>query len=391
MLEFQDREGVLAELCALAQDGLLLNLFGEKGIGKSRVLQEAERKLQVEKPPAFVLRIDLEELENITDRPTAVLRAIIEQAAGRIRGIWESNEQVAAVIVAQLAELTRHIPVYVMFDTTEVLQGDSAFWDWLHRNLTEPLVVDGRVKQIYAGRIPVPWRRFELRRTVKFLPLGPITPTAASRALVEEALLQSNPRLKNVEDLHLAINIVLEFSFSHPLLSETLAAYVAQHWPPAQPLTQFKTTLCEQGVRKFINESLFKDVEAQWIHILWWASALDWFDPTILKEYLKHVMPELDEKPDYYFIQEIAELRKHNRIIWQESQGDRLHGLIQDIVRQCLKTMDPDRYEYACAAAAETFEAIAGEFAEEDSYAQQFRNEAGGYRRRLQEFEEAKQ
>lgn len=389
MIEFQDREDVLDELCAPVSQSMLLNVFGETGIGKSRVLRETERKLREDKkPPALVLRIDLEKFKDAADRPTAVLRALIDQAEGRVSGIWQSNEQVAAVIVAQLGALAAHTQVYLMFDTTEALQEDSEFWDWLHQNLTEPLVIDGRVKQIYAGRIPVAWRRFELRRTVKLLPLGPITPIDASRTLVEQALLQCNPALEEAEDLQSAIDVVLEFSFGHPLLSERLSAYVAQHWPPVQPLAQFKKTLCEQEVTTFINESLFKGMDQQWIDILWWASALDWFDPTILQQYLTRVMPELGEKPDYFFIREMARLRTHNTVVWQERRGDRLHGLIQDIVRQCFKTVDVERYRRACQAAAETLEFIAGEFSEEDSYAEQFKNEAVTYRQRLHRLEE---
>jgi len=388
MAEFQDREDVLAELCAPVSQSLLLNVFGETGIGKSRVLQETARRLQIDKPSSLILQINMEKFADAEDRPTAVLRALIDQAEGHVSGIWQSTEQVAAIIVGQLGALAAHAPVYLMFDTTEALQEDNAFWDWLHQNLTEPLVVDGRVKQIYAGRIPVSWRRFELRRTVKLLPLGPITPVGASRSLVKQALLQSNPALKETEDFQPAIDIVLEFSFGHPLLSERLAAYVAQHWPPAQPLAQFKEALCAEEVVPFIDQALFEDIEPPWNKILWWASVLDWFDPTILQQYIEEVMPEMQGKPDYFFIREVAQLRTHNTVVWQEKRGDRLHGLIQDIVRQCLKTVDVTRYRRACEAAAKTFESIANEFSAEDSYAEQFKNEAEIYHQRLRRLEE---
>ncbi|MBN2005489.1 MAG: AAA family ATPase [Anaerolineae bacterium] len=383
MAEFLDREDVLNELCAPVSQSQLLNVYGETGIGKSRVLQEATRKLQANQPPAFVLHVDMENLKDAADRPKAVLQTLIKQAGDRVGGTWQNPEQVAGLIVAQLGALTTHTPVYLMVDTTEALQEDGDFWDWLHKNLTEPLVIDGRVKQIYAGRIPVSWRRFELRRTVKMLPLGPITPLAVSRTLVEQVLLQSNPEFKDVDDLQSAIDVVLEFSFGHPLLSEKLAGYVAGHWPPAQPLAQFKKTLCEENVTPYINQSLFENVDALWTEILWWASVLDWFDPTILQQYLKRLMPELEDKPDYFFIHEIARLRKHNTVVWRELEGDRLHGLIRDIVRQCLKTIDVNRYRRACQAAFETFQSIADEFSEEESYAQQFQEKAEIYRQQL--------
>lgn len=388
MAEFQDREEVLTELCAPASQSLLVNIFGETGIGKSRVLSEAAHKLKRDEPQSLVLWIDMEELVDADDRPTAVLHALIDQAEGRVSGIWQSPEQVAAVVVGQLSALAAHTPVYLMFDTTEALQEDNAFWDWLHQNLTEPLVVGGRVKQIYAGRIPVAWRRFELRRAVKLLPLGPITPVEASRALVRQTLLQSNSALQDAETLPQAVDMVLEFSFGHPQLSERLATYIADHWPPKQPSAQFKEELCTQEVAPFIRQSLFQDIEPPWDEILWWTSVLDWFDPTILQQYIERVMPEMQGKPDYFFIREVARLRTHNTVVWREQRGDRLHGLIRNIVRQCLKTMDVERYERACLAAAEIFESIATEFTEEESYAQQFENEAAIYRQRLQELEE---
>ncbi|MBN1878201.1 MAG: ATP-binding protein [Anaerolineae bacterium] len=386
---FQNRDEPLQIICdSTSNDNILLDVYGEAGIGKSRLLQEARLRLQKRNSSTIVLILDIASLQIAADRPTALLQTLLDQAEGKLRCNEQSNEEQAESIVVQLNELAAQTPVYLMFDTTETLQDDVEFWDWVHLYITEPLVIERNVRQIYAGRVPVPWRRFELRRAVRLLPLGTITPVGASRRLVEQALLQGNPALKERGDFQAAIDVVLEFSFGHPLLSEKLAAYVASHWPPDQPLAQFKKTLCEQEVKKFINEFLFKGVEEQWIRILWWASVLDWFDPTILQEYLKHVMPELGEKPDYYFIQEVAKLRTYNRVIWQESRGDRLHGLIQDIVRQCFKSVDRDGYRSACLAAAETFESIAEEFSAEDSYAQQFTDEAAIYRQRRQSLEE---
>ena len=142
-------------------------------------------------------------------------------------GLWESAEQVARTVVAQLSQISVHTPVYLFFDTTEALQEDNVFWDWLHEHLTEPLVIEGRVKQIYAGRVPVRWQRFELRRVVKLLPLGPISPLEASKTLIKQALLEANPALKDLKKLQQSIDMVLEFSFGHPLLAVNLAAYVA--------------------------------------------------------------------------------------------------------------------------------------------------------------------
>ena len=386
---FQDRVESIQVICDFTSDNVLLNIFGEAGIGKSRLLEEARLKLRGENPSALVIILDIESLaQTTTDRPAIFLQQMIDQAEGKLNRRYQSDDQLADSIVSQLNELAAYTQIYLMFDTTEALQDDIEFWDWVHLYITEPLVIERKVMQVYAGRIPIPWRRFELRRAVKLLPLGPITPVEASHALVEQALLEVNLALKGTETLPQAIDTVLEFSFGHPRLSEKLATYVANHWPPTQPIAQFKKMLCKQEVKTFINKTLFEDMEAQWIDILWWVSVLDWFDPTILQQYIERVMPEMQGKPDYYFIREVARLRTHNTVVWREQRGDRLHGLIQNIVRQCLKTMDPKRYKKACLAAAETFESIATEFTEEESYAQQFKSEAVIYRQRLQGLEE---
>ncbi len=386
---FQDRTEPIQLICDFTPNNILLNVYGEAGIGKSRLLKEAKLKLQETSPAALVIIVNIETLAHITtDRPAVFLRQVIEQAEGRLNDQYENNDQLADAVVSQLNKFATDTPTYLMFDTTEALQDDVEFWDWVHLYVTEPLVVERRVRQVYAGRIPVPWRRFELRRAVKLLPLGPIAPVEASRALIEQVLLETNPTLKGAETLSQTIDIVLEFSFGHPQLSERLATYTAQHWPAAQPVEQFKKTLCEQEVKNFIDKTLFEGMDKLWIDILWWASVLDWFDPTILQQYIERVMPEMQGKPDYFFIREIARLRTHNTVVWREQRGDRLHGLIRNIVRRCLETMDIERYKHACLVAVETFESIALEFTEEESYAQLFKNEAATYRQRWQSLEE---
>ncbi len=385
---FQNRDEPLQIICDLASnDNILLDVYGEAGIGKSRLLQEAKLRLQKRNPRALVLILDIAPIQSVQDRPAALLQTVLDQAGGKLCLNGRNNEEEAESIVVQLNEVAAQIPVYLMFDTTETLQNDAEFWDWVHLYITEPLVIERKVRQIYAGRVPVPWRRFELRRAVRLLPLGPITPADASRALAEQVLRKNNPTLGE-KDLHLAVDMALEFSFGHPLLSETLAVYIANHWPSTLPLPQFKKELCVQAVAPFIRQHLFQDIPAPWDKGLWWASVLDWFDPTILQQYLKKVMPELKDQPDYFFIREVARLRMQNTVIWQERRGDRLHGLIQDIVRQCFKTMDVKEYRRACLAAAETFEAIAQEFNAEDSYRKQFEDEAAIYYQRGQSLEE---
>lgn len=386
---FQNRKWELDQLCLDTDEAILLNIYGEGGIGKSSLLREAEQRLHTENSPTLVLFVDFRELQ--TSQPEALLRAIIAQAPDQLSVTGQNVEQVAGQIVAQLSILTEHKRVYLMFDTTELFQEEMDFWRWLETNLIGPLAVEGRVRQIFAGRVPAPWRRVEVRRILKLLPLEPLATDYAARDFVREVLQKNNPKLKGTEKdkakVEKAVTLVLEFSFGHPLLSEKLAAYIAIHWPAAvSDKYQFKVDLCREIVKPFIEQVFFGEIKPPWIEILWWISVLDWFDATILQRYLALVEPELTkDQPDYFFIQGISRLRLHYTIIWREERGDRLHGVAGKIVRHCLEVLEPERYRRAYQAAAKTLEALAGEFPKEYPEFEQYRLEAAAYRQRVKQ------
>ncbi len=377
---FQNRERALAQICADTDQTVLLNIYGEGGIGKTRLLKEARQQILTMFSSALILYVDMKQIQS--GQMESVLLALMEQAQGQLQIADQDAEQVAGEIVTQLSILAENMAVYLVFDTTELFQENMSFWHWMESYLVGPLAVEGRVRQIFAGRVPVPWRRVEVRRIVKHLPLEPLSPDNDARNLVHEILQENNPSLEDEKTLQEAVDIVLNYSIGHPALSEKLANYVATRWPTSSPY-EFEQGLCQQVVKPFIVQQFFKDIEHPWDKILWWASVLDWFDATVLQRYLKKVAPELiKDRADYFFIQGISRLRIHHTIIWREERGDRLHGVVGIIVRQCLKTLEPDRYHRACQAAAETLEALADEFPKEYPEYQQYHQEAKDYRQR---------
>jgi hypothetical protein len=390
MPAFQNREEELERICTDTDQVALLDVYGEAGIGKSRLLDEAAQRMRAKSPPALVLKVDFRPLAGeLAARPESILHSLSAQAQGRLGDEWRDLGHVDDQVVARLSALTGRMPVLLMFDTTEVLQKDMDFWRWMEEHLVGPLAVEGQVRQVFAGRVPAPWRRIEVRRALELLPLDPLSPQDAAQRLIQEVLQTQNPALEEGRTLEQAIGLVLEFSFGHPLLSERLATDVASRCS-ALPLDTFKRELCEQVVRPFVEQHLFEGVEHPWNEILWWASVLDWFDVTVLQCYLRRVAPVLiEDKPDVFFIQGITRLRIHNTVVWREEHGDRLHGVIGDIVRHCLEVVDPERYRRACRAAAETFEALVSEFPENDQDAQQYYLEAEMYRQRAQQEAEA--
>ncbi|HDQ72381.1 MAG TPA: hypothetical protein ENN19_09825 [Chloroflexi bacterium] len=384
MPTFQNRQPELKKL--IMDPGSLWNVYGEAGIGKSRLLEEFANCFQ-EDPPALVLKLDMKQVANGgADRRERLLRAMIAQAKDWIQGHWTNPEQAAGQIVNQLNDLTKRMPVLLLCDTTEVLQENMDFWRWMEAHVVGPLVVEGRVQQVFAGRVPVPWRRVEVRRALKLMPLTPLSATGAARDLIREVLIQENSDLEAQESLDELLELILTLSFGHPLLSKELASFMALRWPTERSPADVQRMLCQRVVQPIVKERFFKNVSAPWDEILRLASVLNWFDATILQRYLQRVAPTLiEDRSDYFFIQGITRLRIQNTVVWREERGDRLHGVIGDIVRHCFQVTEPEAYRQACLAAAETFAALADEIPGESPEAEPYYQEAESYRQRAEE------
>ncbi len=389
MPSFQNREGDLTLLCD-QNAPLLLDIFGEAGIGKTSLLGEAQARFGAQSSPPLVVYLDWDSLSGVppADRGLHVLKALAA-VVPQLAPTAETNEDAEAnQIVARLHACTP-APV-LMFDTTETVQIDMGFWAWLETQLVAPLLAGGYVRQVFAGRVPAPWRDFDVRTQVVMHHLAPFeTQTGPARELILEVFRQRAPAL----DKHAAVlltDLILEFSCGHPGLSKGLATWVteseAERWP-AQDLRELRRHMASEEVKRYIDEHLFAKVEPAWRSILWWASILNWFDITVLRQYLVMLveagLTSLERTHlndwDSFFLHSIDRLRLQDTAIIWEGSGYQLYGVTRDIVRYCLRITDSLGYRRANQCAGDVISALAREFTPEEEGFQRYMREAAMY------------
>jgi len=383
-LPFQDRERELDDLLSSLAQAPLWHVYGEAGIGKSRLLRELQREARARwGEQIVVVYVDLRVVVNFTgDRPQALLREIAQKAQE-----WLDCVEKASDVVVGLEDLVseRGRSVILMLDTTECLQRDAAFWRWAEASLIGPLAIGGRVSQVHAGRIPAPWQRWEVRSAVRRMPLGPLPRVSeegraeqAARELLREAIAGRKPGLEPgiIEG---AVDLLDRLSFGHPLLSQELAAYAADRLPDAlaEP-EQFALELSEHVTESFLREIVLAGVDSTWQEILRWASVLEGFDSQILRRFVQDLwcllgkaqasywpavsypegkgpqaLGELAAKEEHDYVQGIAEMRvRHALVWWYEDRGYAVHGVLRQIIARHLEVISPERYGVACLAAA---------------------------------------
>jgi len=388
MPKFQNRELALETLCNLSEENILINIYSEPGIGKTVLLQEVERRLKQQYPSILVIWVDLRTVEAKPkgQRAETLLSMIRQGAEGTLEPFWGEPNEAAGQLVGKFSQLAEQRKVLILVDNTEAVQEDRDFWLWLEATILSPLLIEGQIHHIYAGRIPVRWHRLEIRRVVKSLPLDPL-PDNHARELVREQIIESNPELSSSRNLDEMVAFVTASAFGQPLLLIKIAKVVAERWAEMD-LGELQISVYKDVIQPYINDEMFNDVEEPWKQILWWMSILDWFDSMILQRFLQQVAPELLQgRPEIYIIQNLSRLRTTKRVIWAAGQGDGLYGVIGEITRCCMMVLDPERYRFGCQVAQNIFNELASELSTNDDDIESYRRFASQYQERASQEE----
>jgi hypothetical protein len=380
---FQNRVDELKKISDPPVASLVLDIYGEAGIGKSRLLMEARERCR--QAGRTVLLIDLN-VADPGDLTGLVTKALVE-VPEPLRIGWAGPEDAAARIVRWLAEAAQvKEPAYLMLDTTEHLQNEDAFWRWLEANLIAPLLVQNkaRVLVVCAGRMPAPWRRFEVRRRVSTLALQPLPPGAGAEDLLQAALQPCRGVLTD-EEWSALLAMLSDLAFGHPRLSLDLTQYCTSSLKAglsaalADP-DALRHTLCRNVVAPTARDYFYQGLDPTWIAALEWASVLRQFDAQLLREYVEACDPDLTVcHNELDFVTGLMELRSRHALIWQAGSGYTVHGVLGQIIRRNMQILEPERYGTACRAAAALFSRMAKQSQPRSPDRQRYRETAREY------------
>jgi hypothetical protein len=397
-LTFRDREREIKEIVTGPSEGVRArNFYGEAGIGKSRLLVEGAASLQAN-PSALVLHVDLAGLAQLRDgRPLALLKVLAEQT-GISPVLTDDSDAAAAQIVDYLSVVGGTRQVTMLVDTTESLQDDTGFWQWFEKHVLSPLVSEGNILVVLAGRLPAPLRLVEVRRHLRVTSLEPLPVSGAASELVREVLevarcgAPTSGALTATEwDTELEeklTDIALAFSHGHPLLSQKIALYLADpvHREPADSL---RRRVAEEVVGPFIEKEFFpfKPEMTRWQLLMKWASALDWFDATVFYRFDVAMSGSQRSETEwqYEFVKAMAQLRSPYAVVTWQDEGYTLVGTVKSIVASYMQAAQRDEYRKALRAAAKVFNQIADEyFTDSPQAGEPYRKAAWSYEQRLE-------
>jgi hypothetical protein len=394
---FQDRVLELTAMTAGPSEGVrVLNFHGEAGIGKSRLLKEGAARLSAN-PQALVLRTDLTALSSQREGRSLTLLRQLTEGSAQLAIAADDSDTIAAQLVDRLNMVASDRRVTVLVDTTEAIQDDTGFWQWFERSLLSPLISEGNVLVVLAGRLPAPIRLVEVRRYLKVWPLEPLPIKDDARQLVREVLTATpgsfaldDPR-ETKRGTKLAdefADLVLSFSHGHPRLSEEIAQFLAV--PGNQePADSLRRRVAEEVVRPFIDRELFpfRPDMARWRPLMEWASVLDWFDATVFYHFDLALsgsqQPEIEWQ--YDFVKAMAQLRAPYAVVKWEGAGYTLVGTIKSIVASYMQAARHVEYIRSLRAAVEVFDQIVEDlFADNPQAGEPYGKAARSYEQRLE-------
>lgn len=357
-----DREEEL-ELVKTALDAIIngkatratvLEFYGLAGIGKTILLQENKRQCREANVPfAFADLAGMGTMEEgaparLVDHlmhqlevqsfplPTrlSVARDVFWRERAKPSGPKDPRLQTLTQEFVHYLEkvLTRPQPIALILDTTDACH--EGFLLWLSRDVLGPLINNGTLLGIFAGRACVDEWDSEIRRMRQKYSLRPFTVKDT------ENHLQHLP--KGAQYVPVAPE-VQKLTHGHPYSNEAVVYWLNELGIDAVQVAESRTELACRLREVVIEKYIMGELEPWLRSLLELAGIPRWFDGYVLKTLIAQFLPELDgDKPMQYYIAKIVNLMDTKLVSYE--RGYQVDRLLRQMQGTYLAILEPERF-----------------------------------------------
>jgi len=350
----------------------IINFVGVVGIGKTSLLHQVFEDCQSQKIPVVFTDLGKDSYQKAEEGRLAVLADVLQSVSeiqvstrsfqkaksqleetfrnqqdedGNLKddltSIRQREEQLEVVKSEFMGTLikwvhrTDYTPLVLLFDNTD--RTDPQLMDWLEESVISPLIRTERVLAIFAGRSPVRWKRFEVRRRVYQYKLQPFN-IGQTRVQIQKYTMLSDK--------------IIGLTFGHPYGNAKVAETVQSlETKERENITRdnfdnYRLQLMDELARVLIDQHIMRDVHPELKQALRVISILRHFDVNALRVILtRFLSPQFGGKGGGYYLSMVARMVETTLVEWDSvRKGYAIDLSVRRMLALHLQLTDQDKY-----------------------------------------------
>jgi len=335
--------------------GMLCGACAEMGVPYARIDFNARYNPDVHKYAGDPILVIKELSEHLNRRGSTELEEAIREYEslpadnGYHRDL--ASDEVVRAFRRYVRELLERDPVVFLFDTTD--KAPPVVLAWLEEHVVSFLSQTGRCIFVFAGRAPLHWHRFEVRRRVRSERL-----TAFEPELVEKQfkLDRKHPQLVVLSER------AYRLTSGHPMGSAVVLRYLGELADQGECVNEetfprYEPKLLDGLVREVIDGYVFRDVKPALANACRAMALLRQFDVILLRRILSEFVPDFREYPRDAFGGLLALLNATHLIDWDDvRKGYNVDSTLRRILSRYMRQSNPERYVGINKAALEVYQ-----------------------------------
>lgn len=256
----------------------------------------------------------------------------------------EQQEKIKRKLVRAFREQVEHLltedPVVFLFDTTDRVH--PSVLAFLEKEAVSPLTQKGRCIFIFAGRAPIHWRRFEVRRRVRTERLKPFDPESIEDQLAHALVTTENMKQLSNQIYHLTGGL----PYGNFVISRRLNELAAKG--ESLDLKTFqghKPELLDALIKDVMDHYVFRGIDQRYREACYVLALVRQFDLIMLRRLLSNFVPAFEGHPRNAYGGLLGKLNATYLIEWDDTRkGYSVDSTLRRILSQSIRLRNPERY-----------------------------------------------